>query len=266
MRTDALEIDRFYRSQRGLAAREMALRRLKALWGEARGVDMLGYGFATPYLAPWRDTARRTVAYMPASQGAVPWPDRGGGLTALGEEARLPFAEAMFDRVILVHALEEADDLRRLLREIWRVLAPEGRIAVIAAHRAGLWSRADSTPFGHGRPFSRAQLTRLLTDALFEPTAWSRALFAPPWRFTCGERTADGFEAVGERVFPAFGGLILTEAVKHVGAVRPGGTPVKQRVRSLEGAGARALSPNRTDPTDRTAPDTGRDHHRTDTP
>lgn len=253
MRTDALEIDRFYRSRRGQAAREMTLRRLKALWGEAEGLDMLGYGFAAPYLTPWAQTARRTVAYMPASQGAVPWPNREQGRAALGDETRLPFPEALFDRVILVHAVEEAEDLRRLLREIWRVLAPEGRIAVVAAHRAGMWARADSTPFGHGRPFSKTQLTRLLTDALFEPTAWSRALFTPPWRFTCGERTADGFEAVGERLFPAFGGLILTEAVKHVGAVRPGGTPARVRVRSLEGARSRALSPHRIHaPTDRT--------------
>jgi len=261
MRTDALEIDRFYRTRRGQAAKEMTLRRLKALWGEAKGLDMLGYGFAGPYLAPWGETARRTVAYMPAAQGAVPWPDREHGRTALGDEARLPFPEALFDRVILVHALEEAEDLRRLLREIWRVLAPEGRIAVVAAHRAGLWSRADSTPFGHGRPFSRTQLTTFLTDALFEPTAWSRALYTPPWRFTCGERTADGFEAVGEKLFPAFGGLILAEAVKHVGAVRPGGSAARVRVRSLEGAGARALSPHRKDAGDR-----ANASHRTQTP
>ena len=255
MRTDALEIERFYRTRRGQAAREMTLRRLKALWGEAKGLDMLGYGFAGPFLAPWAETARRTVAYMPAAQGAVPWPERSAGKAALGDETRMPFAEALFDRVILVHALEEAEDLRRLLREVWRVLAPEGRIAVVVAHRAGLWSRADSTPFGHGRPFSRAQLTRLLSDALFEPTAWSRALYAPPWRFTCGERAADGFEAMGENLFPAFGGLILAEAVKHVGAVRPGGAPARVRVRSLEGAGARALSPHRKDAPPREDPD-----------
>ena len=260
MRTDALEIDRFYRTRRGQAAREMTLRRLKALWGEAKGLDMLGYGFAGPYLAPWSDTARRTVAYMPAAQGAVPWPERTAGKAALGDETRMPFPEALFDRVILVHALEEAGDLRRLLREVWRVLAPEGRLAVVAAHRAGMWSRADSTPFGHGRPFSRAQLNRLLTDALFEPTAWSRALYAPPWRFTCGERAADGFEAVGERVFPAFGGLILAEAVKHVGAVRPGGDMARVRVRNLEGAGARALSPHRKDAAGPHGADSHRNH------
>ena len=245
MRTDALEIDRFYRTTRGEAAREMTLRRLCALWRSADGLDMLGYGYAGPYLAPFEAAARRTVAYMPAAQGAVPWPSREAGRTALGDEVRLPFTESLFDRVILVHALEEASDLPRLLREVWRVMAPEARLAVICTHRGGLWARADSTPFGHGRPFSRAQLTRLLTNALFEPTAWAQALYTPPWKMTCGERAADGFEAVGERLYPAFGGLILAEAVKHVGAVRPGGHAQRVRVGALEGAGKPALSPHR---------------------
>lgn len=249
MRTDALEIDRFYRSVRGQAARAMALRRLQALWPEARGLDMLGLGYAAPFLEPYRDSARRTVAYMPAAQGAVPWPERRTApcLTALGGEGRLPFAEAVFDRIVLVHALEEAGDHRRLLRELWRVLAPEGRMVVITSHRSGLWSRADSTPFGHGRPYSRAQLQRLLGDALFEPIAWARALYAPPWRWTCGERASEGFEAIGERLFPAFGGLILVEAVKHVGAVRPGGAGERVRRKALEGAARPALSPSQKD-------------------
>ncbi|MCP2669619.1 class I SAM-dependent methyltransferase [Maricaulaceae bacterium EIL42A08] len=244
MRTDALEIDRFYRSKRGRAAREMVLRRLRFLWSNTRDLDILGYGYASPYLSAFSDEARRTVAYMPAEQGAVPWTQNGKNRVALGDECRLPFVESLFDRVILVHALEEAEDLRRLLREVWRVMAPEARLMVICTHRGGLWARVDSTPFGHGRPFSRTQLNRFLTDALFEPTAWSQALYAPPWRFSCGEKAADGFEAVGERLYPAFGGLLMAEAVKHVGAVRPGKTAQRVSVRKLEGVGKRALSPN----------------------
>ncbi|MEO1038403.1 MAG: methyltransferase domain-containing protein [Pseudomonadota bacterium] len=241
MRTDAIEIDRFYRRRMGGAARAMALRRLRALWPEASGLDMLGYGFATPYLEPYRAETRRTVSYMPSAQGAVRWPE-GASLTSMGDEARLPFNEAMFDRIVLAHALEEAGDLRRLLRELWRVMAPEGRMVIIAAHRAGAWARADSTPFGHGRPYSRAQLTRLLSDALFEPVAWARALYAPPWRWASGVRTSEAFEHVGERLWAPFGGLILVEAVKHVGAVRPGGSPALAGARALEGAARPALS------------------------
>lgn len=244
MRSDAVEIERFYRRRTGQAARAMATRRLSALWPEAKGLDVLGYGYATPFLERYRETARRTVAYMPDTQGAMRWPDAAGSLTALGAETRLPFPDAMFDRIILVHALEEAGDLRRLLRELWRVTAAEGRMAVIAAHRAGAWARVDSTPFGHGRPYSRAQLSQLLSDALFEPVAWARALYAPPWNWSSGPRTADAFEHVGERLWPAFGGLILVEAVKHLGAVRPKGAPAHAaaRRRAVEAAPRSGLS------------------------
>ncbi|MGY6661469.1 MAG: class I SAM-dependent methyltransferase [Glycocaulis sp.] len=245
MRTEAIEIDRFYRSQRGEAARTMVHRRLQALWPQVKGLDMLGYGFAGPYLEPFREHARRAVAFMPSTQGAVAWPDRHGErcASALGEETRLPFAEAMFDRIVAVHALEEADDLQRLLRELWRVLAPEGRLVIVAAHRAGAWARVDSTPFGHGRPFSRGQLTRLLTGALFEPVAWARALYAPPWNLFCGPRLSGLFESAGERVWPGFGGLILVEAVKHVGAIRPTTAAVPVRRKALDAAPGAALSP-----------------------
>ena len=46
------------------------------------------------------------------------WPDDGANLSVLIEEGRLPFMDSIFDRVLLVHALEEADDPRALLREV----------------------------------------------------------------------------------------------------------------------------------------------------
>lgn len=244
MRTDALDIDRFYRTQLGQMASEMVRRRLRALWPDVSGLDVMAFGYGGPYLAAFQGEARRTIAYMPAAQGAVVWPNSGLSLTALGDEHRLPFPEAMFDRIILVHALEEAHDNRRLLREVWRVLAPEGRLVTVVTHRGGLWSLTDSTPFGHGRPFTRRQLNQVLQDTLFEPTAFSRAVFAPPWRWASGAKLANSFEQMGGRFMPGLGGLVLVEAVKHVGAVRPGGHGARVRHTRLETATKPSLSPH----------------------
>jgi SAM-dependent methyltransferase len=217
MRVDASTLQKFYAAPWGRAALAMTERRLAALWPHARGLDVLGFGYPTPYLERLAPEARRTVALAPAAQGAVAWGRNGGaGASALGEEGRLPLIDSAFDRVLLVHALEESDSPRLLLREIWRVTAPEGRIAVVVANRAGLWSRVDATPFGHGRPFSRTQLNRLLRDAMFEPTATARALYAPPINWGPLMDAAEGFERVGERLWPPFGGLLLMEAVKRV--------------------------------------------------
>lgn len=216
MRVDILALQRFYASPLGDAARRAAARRLSALWPHADKLDVLGLGYPAPYLEPYRAGARRVCALMPAEQGVEPWPVEESVSSVLSDEARLPFIDAVFDRVLIVHALEEANALHPLLREVWRVMAPEGRLVVIAANRWSFWAQSDATPFGHGRPFSRRQLSTLLADSMFEPVASARALYAPPNTWSPFVRAADAFERVGETVWPAMGGLLLMEAVKRL--------------------------------------------------
>ncbi len=226
MRRDVLELRQFYAEPLGRAAREMIRRKLEEAWGDGHGLDILGLGYATPFL-DGLGAARRVAAAMPAGQGVEPWPQGGRNLSALMDETALAFPNAVFDRILVVHGLEEADDPLALLREVWRVLAPSGRVVIAAASRLGLWSDAEQTPFGHGRPYTRAQLEGLVREAELEPIAWSRALYAPPLAWTA--RWAEGFEQVGSRIWPQFSGLILLEAVKQTFAVKPRTAPVKRR-------------------------------------
>jgi SAM-dependent methyltransferase len=216
MRVDVLALQRFYASRQGETVRRAALRRLASLWPDATGLDVLGVGYAIPYLPPLTQGARRVVAMMPASQGAEPWPGEGPTASVLADETRLPFGDAVFDRVLVAHAMEEAEAPHAMLRELWRVMAPEGRLVVIAANRWSLWAQVDATPFGHGRPFSRTQLAAMLSDAMFEPVVSARALYAPPTNWGPLLRAADAFERVGELLWPAQGGLVLMEAVKRL--------------------------------------------------
>ena len=228
MRRDVLNLREFYASPLGNAARTMIAAKTAQAWGEAKGLDVLGLGYATPYLEPLRRTTRRAVACMPAAQGVEVWPSDGAPASCLSHEARLPFRNALFDRVLLVHALEESDDPLSVLREVWRVLAPSGRVIIVAANRRGPWSNAEATPFGHGRPYTRRQLESLVREAELEPIAWSRALYAPPW--TWAARWADGLEQTGAWAWPMMSGLILLEAVKQTFAVRPKGHVARERV------------------------------------
>ncbi|MCF8506528.1 MAG: methyltransferase domain-containing protein [Caulobacter sp.] len=228
MRRDVLELRAFYASARGRAAREMVGRKVAEAWGDPRGLDILGVGYPTPYLEQFRDRARRTVAMMPATQGVEVWPAVGRNLACIGHETALPLTNALFDRVLCVHALEEADDAVGLMSEVCRVLAPSGRVIVAVAARNGLWSNAEGTPFGHGRPWSRAQLEQVLRDAELEPSGWTRALYAPPFAWTA--RWAEGFEQIGAWLWPPLGGVILMEAVKQTFAVKPKGVRARARV------------------------------------
>src|SRR3546814_11052484 len=108
------------------------------------------------------------------------WPPEGAGLVSLVEETDLPLPDYSIDRVLLAHGLENADSLRALLREIWRVLTGDGRVLVVVPNRRGLWARSDRTPLGWGHPYSAAQLSRVLRDNMFTPTRTQRALYVPP--------------------------------------------------------------------------------------
>lgn len=221
MRRSIDELRIFYGEPAGALARRMLARRLEDAWGEATNCDILGLGYATPWLDAFVG-ARRLVAAMPGGQGVELWPTVGRNRTVLVEDRRLPFAAGSFDRILMVHALEEADDAQAMMTEVVRALAPAGRVILIAAARGGLWSRAEATPFGHGRPFTRGQLERLVRGAGLEPTAWSQALYVPPWGPMLP--LADGFEQVGKRLAPGAAGVVLLEATRQAYArARPGG-------------------------------------------
>jgi SAM-dependent methyltransferase len=228
MRRDVLELRQFYASDLGAAARAMVQRKLLEAWDDAHGLDLLALGYATPFIGAFRDRARRVVAGMPAQQGVEVWPIGDRNLTTLTPEDSLPFQNALFDRVLMVHGLEEADDPVGYLREVWRVLAPSGRAIIAVASRNGLWANSEKTPFGHGRPYSRLQLGELMREAELEPSGWTRALYVPPVGWMA--RWADGFEAVGSRLWPGFAGLLLMEATKQTFAVKPRGERARARV------------------------------------
>ena len=221
MRRDVSDLKAFYASALGAAARDMILRQLAQAWGSLRDLDLLGVGYATPYLAPFRGEARRTAAAMPAAQGVELWPRGERVSSCLVEDSRLPFPNALFDRVVMIHALEEADDPLAMMAEAHRVLAPSGRLIVVAAARGGLWAHAEHTPVGHGRPFTRGQLEQVVTAAGLEPAAWSRALYAPPYRGFAG--WAEAIEQIGSRLAAPASGVVMMEAVKQTFAVRPRG-------------------------------------------
>lgn len=234
MRQDAVTLDRFYASALGRAVARVLAGKLTDLWGDAGGLSMLGLGYAIPALEAFGAAPSRVIAAIPHEHGPVHWSasGRGNASVAVGDP-RLPFPDGLFDRVIVLHGLEETGDPRAYLREIWRVTAPEGRIVLAAANRAGLWSRATQTPFGYGRPWTRSQLSNLLSSGLFQVTASSSALYMPPLSHGLVTSAAEGWEAIGRTFTPGLGGVVLIEAVKRLYAPPGGGTaaPVTDRFR-----------------------------------
>ncbi len=216
---DVVDLKEFYASPLGQSARRLIALRIRTRWKASSGATILGLGYAIPYLDTWRGNAERVLGFMPARQGVMHWPAGEPSATALVDEADLPIADGSIDLALIVHGLELTDHLPDMLRELWRVLSPQGRVLFVVPNRRGMWARFDNTPFGHGRPFSRQQLTQILRDAQFTPSSWSHALFAPPLNRAFIRRSAPALERAGLWLSPAFSGVIIVEAVKQVYAV-----------------------------------------------
>ena len=128
----------------------------------------------------------------------------------------MPLPDSCIDRVLLVHALESVEHPRELLGEIWRILTPGGRMIVVVPNRRGLWARVDTTPFGHGQPYSKGQLRELMRETLFSPIYSGEALYVPPFARPVLLRAAPAFERFGGRFALPGAGVYLVEATKQL--------------------------------------------------
>jgi SAM-dependent methyltransferase len=179
-------------------------------------MNIAGIGYPLPYLRGLKDEAERVVTLMPSQQGVMRWPAEGENVVALAAEDDLPLPDVSMDRVLMVHALECSEQLRRLLREVWRILADGGRVLIVVPNRRGIWARVDYTPFGHGHPYTSGQMSRLLRDNLFQPEQSMGGLFLPPTRSRMALASATALEKVGARYFQTFGGILFVEAQKKI--------------------------------------------------
>ena len=225
MATDAEAAADFYRTAQGAVAAQMLRERLVKLWPDLAGQAVLGLGYAEPYLTLWRDTAYRCISASPPARAPVP-----SGHACLVAEDRLPFPDLSFDRILLIHGVDEAIDVGRLLREVWRVLKDDGRILVAAPNRLGMWAHVESTPFGQGHPYSHQQIARLLAGGMFRAERRDAALFVPPINIGFLLHSWPVWEQAGHALARDLAGVILMEAIKDAYAAIPTAAVARRQV------------------------------------
>ncbi len=216
MKSDIIALRSFYATTLGHLAERSIGMALSSIWAQLPNERLVGLGYANPWLDRFSADAERTFSFMPASQGAVAWPTGGPSAGALVFEEDLPLMDSSVDRVLVIHALEHAENPREALVELWRVLSPGGRAVIVVPNRRGVWARFEHTPFGTGRPFSRGQLAQLLRETNFTPGAWTDALHFPPSQRRSVMRSHMLLERTGRRFWPLFSGVLIVEAQKRL--------------------------------------------------
>ncbi|HTN10646.1 MAG TPA: methyltransferase domain-containing protein [Acetobacteraceae bacterium] len=236
MATDIYAAADFYGTRRGGVAALLLRERLAALWPSLARQSVLGMGYAAPYLRLWREESERCIALTPAQLGAARWPAGAANLACTAEEDALPFADMSFDRILLIHGLEAADNARRMLREVWRVLKDDGRLLIVVPNRSGMWAHLEGTPFGQGQPYSPGQVGRLLAAAMFRVERRDTALYLPPGHARLLLRSARLWENAGRRLVPGLAGVTISEAVKDMYAAVPMAKPARRKLVLVETA------------------------------
>jgi SAM-dependent methyltransferase len=163
----------------------------------------------------------------------------------------LPFTANTLDLVVLPHTLELSSDPHLTLREVERVLLPEGRVVIVGFNPVSLWGLRQSLS-GSRQRFSRSAQRflpsdiqelighRRLRDWLkllgFEVESSQFACYRSPARSQTWLQRAQWMEKVGRRWWPVFGAVYMITAVKRVRGMRLVG--LAQQVRSAQKARA----------------------------
>lgn len=217
---DVVQMRQFYSSHLGRVVRHHLGAAIARHWPEIGSDLVMGLGYANPmlrhYLKSESAQAMQLVPAMPAQQGAIYWPQHSSNRATLVHGGQLPFASNVFNRILMVHALETAQDTESMLAECWRVLTPGGRMLVVVPNRRGWWASAMQTPFSNGQPYHAAQLRDLLCRADFTLIDTSYGLHCLPLRSRGVARLAGILEALIRAVLPRMGGVVIMEVEKQI--------------------------------------------------
>ena len=148
----------------------------------------------------------------------------GAHVRALG--AALPVATQSMDLVILPHVLEFAEEPHQILREIDRVMMPEGRVIIAGFNPWSLWGlrhaltfSADNHPWC-GNFISLVRLKDWLALLGFDVSAGRLCCYAPPFSRQKWLERFSFMEPAGDRWWGVAGGVYLLQAIKRVQGMR----------------------------------------------
>jgi SAM-dependent methyltransferase len=148
------------------------------------------------------------------------------GATLAADPLQLPLAGQSVDLVTLPHVLEAHHNPHEVLREVERVLRPEGHVVISGFNTASLWRARQIFTFRReGAPWDAKFIGLLrLRDWLrvlgFELNGGKFGCYAPPFANPIWLERFAFMEQAGARWWPIAGGVYVVRAVKRVQGMR----------------------------------------------
>ncbi|QJQ07205.1 methyltransferase domain-containing protein [Undibacterium piscinae] len=138
--------------------------------------------------------------------------------------AELPFASQSIDLVVLPHVLEFAAEPHQVLREVERILIPEGRLIISGFNRTSLWGARQMAGrlSGHhflpkeGEFISATRMKDWLKLLNMEVRHTDFGCYAPPYQTDKWLQRFSFMEKIGERWWPYLGSVYMMQAIKRI--------------------------------------------------
>ncbi|MBT9523291.1 MAG: methyltransferase domain-containing protein [Dechloromonas sp.] len=144
-----------------------------------------------------------------------------GAVDLLCNCAALPFASLSTDLVVLPHVLEFSDEPHQILREVERILIPEGQVIIIGFNPLSLWGLkrkfdcSDEFPW-NGSYLSLTRLKDWLKLLSFEVDRGQFGCYIPPVEQLKWVQRWQFIETAGNRWWHFSGGVYVLRAIKRV--------------------------------------------------
>ena len=151
--------------------------------------------------------------------------DRGVSAGLRADGAELPVTSASIDLVLLPHVLEFSDKPHQILREVERVLVPDGHMVVICFNPVSLWgmwhsfTKRDAYPW-RGRFIHMMRLKDWLALLGFEVAGGAMGCYVPPCTSPKWLERLKFMESAGDRWWPFSGAVTFLHAIKRVRGMR----------------------------------------------
>ena len=209
---DVGKMDAFYNGTLGQMVSKSLSNELSKLWSPTNTTSNIVVGFPLDFFPS--DVICPVL--MPTEIGRMPLEYENSVYSVLIDSKSWPLESDTVDYIFITHALEFIPDQQNFLLEAKRVLKSAGKLILMVPHRGGLWSKADATPFGHGTPFSKGQIFKILKNSGLSPEKCIRSLFLPPFADKLPKALSDQIEIIGEHLLQLLGGVLIVEATKMV--------------------------------------------------
>jgi SAM-dependent methyltransferase len=138
----------------------------------------------------------------------------------------LPFESNSLDLVLLPHVLEFDEQPHQILREVARVIRPEGQVIICGFNPFSLWgakrtlTRSFAQAPWSGSFISLLRLKDWLTLLEFETAGGKLGCYVPPFTQEKWLQRFGFMEKAGDRWWPIGGGVYFIAAIKRVSGIR----------------------------------------------